>query len=352
MNQPILLQFVKMYKFSVVIANYNGERYLKDCLTSVFRSDYPKFEVVLIDDGSIDGSFKIIDNFRKKFRFVLIQNRKNLGLVASRNKAIKKAQGDILVFLDNDTKVDKNWLKGLEEIFSKDKTIGAAQCKIFDFKKQKIIQEIGMKLVPFTGFGTTLGRGQKDNGQFDCDLEIISLGAALAVKKEVAKKIGGFDGKLFHYTDDLDFSWRVWIAGYRVVLAYNAKVYHYTKMHNSNYEFYFHLAKNSIRMIIKNYQPYNLIKFLFFSLIFNIAGGVYVLITRGKLDALFGVLSGIVWNLFVLQDTLKYRQSVQILRRLSDKDIFNKIMISSNLFSVLRNYSQVARISVTLMREK
>lgn len=352
MNQPILLRFVKMYKFSVVIANYNGERYIKDCLTSVFRSYYPNFEVILIDDGSTDRSLQIIDSFKKKFSFVLIQNKKNLGLVASRNKAIKKAQGDILVFLDNDTRVDRNWFKGLEKVFSKDKTIGAAQCKIFDFKKQKIIQEIGMKLVPYTGFGTTLGRGQKDNGQFDCDLEIISLGAALAVKKEVAKKIGGFDGKLFHYTDDLDFSWRIWIAGYRVVLAYNAKVYHYTKIHDPNYEFYFHLAKNSIRMIIKNYEAYNLIKFLIFSLIFNIAGGVYVLLTRVRLYALFGVLIGIAWNLFVLHDTLKQRQEIQKLRRLSDKEIFNKIMISSNIFSILRNYSQVARVSVLLMREK
>lgn len=335
---------------SVVIVNFNGEKYLKDCLASVFKSYYPKFEVILIDDGSTDSSLQIIDSFKKKFRFVLIRNKKNLGLVVSRNKAIEKAQGDILVFLDNDTEVDKNWLKGLEETFSSDKTIGAAQCKIFDFKKREIIQEIGMKLNPYTGFGITLGRGQKDQGQFIHQEEIISLGAALAVKKEIAKKIGSFDQKFFHYTDDLDFSWRVWISGYRVVLAPNAKIYHYTKEHDPTYKLYFHLSKNSLRMLIKNYEISSMIKYLPFSLLFNIMGAFSVLFRRRSISAILGVLLGFVWNLIFLKDTLKERTKVQSLRRVKDVTIFNKIMISSNIVNFLRIYFSRANTSAQLIK--
>lgn len=328
---------------SIVIANFNGEKYLKDCLLSVFKTQYHTFEVIIIDDGSTDNSSKILKTFSEKNKFKLIKNKKNLGPAESRNKGINKASGDILVFLDNDTKVDKNWLKELEETFLSDKTIGAAQCKIFDFKKREIIQEIGMKLNPYTGFGITLGRGQKDQGQFIHQEEIISLSAALAVRKEIAKKIGGFDQKLFHYTEDLDFSWRVWISGYRIVLTPNSKIYHYTKEHDPTYKLYFHLSKNSLRMLIKNYEIFNMIKYLPFSLLFNIMGAFSVLFRKRNVSAILGVLLGFVWNLFFLKDTLRERAKVQSLRRVSDTTIFNKIMISSNIISVLRLYTIKAR---------
>lgn len=336
-------------KFSIVIANFNGEKYLSDCLASVFKTSYPSYEVIIIEDGSTDSSLGMIEDYKRKFALTLIQNESNLGLVKSRNKAIKFTSGDLLVFLDNDTKVDKNWLKGLEETFLSDKTIGAAQCKMFDFKKKNTIQEIGMKLNPYTGFGMPLERGKKDRGQFEKEEDIIALGAALVVKKEVVEKIGGFDQKLFHYTDDLDFSWRVWISGYRVVLAPNAKVYHYTKEHNPNYRLYFHLSKNSIRMMIKNYEVSNIIKYLPFSLIFNILGGLSVLFKKRSLSAILGVLLGICWSIVILFDSLKERSRVQRLRKARDKDIFNKIMISTNIFNIYKLYFKTEKTSVALM---
>lgn len=341
---------MKNLKFSIIIANFNGEKYLQDCLPSVFKTNYSNFEVIIIEDGSTDRSLNIISSFQKKYHFRLIQNKENMGLVKSRNQAIGRITGDILVFLDNDTKVDKNWLVGLEETFSSDKTIGAAQCKIFDFKKKNIIQEIGMKLIPYTCFGMPLGRGEKDLGQFDKEEEIIALGAALAVKKEVAGAIDGFDEKLFHYTDDLDFSWRVWIAGLRVVLSPKAKVYHYTKIHNPNYKLYFHLSKNSIRMILKNYELSNMIKYLLFSLIFNIIGVFVVLFKQGSISAILGVLQGFAWNLFFLSDTLKERSKVQRLKKAADKDILDRIMISTNIFNIYKLYFKTEKTSIALMK--
>ncbi len=339
-----------MYKFSIIIATYNGENYLKDCLSSVFETIYSSFETIIVDDGSTDKSFEIFKNFKKKYKFTVIKNEKNLGLVASRNKAINQADGDILVFLDNDTKVDRNWLRELNKTFSTDQTIGATQCKIFDFKKREIIQEVGMKLNPYTGFGTVLGRGEKDRGQFEERIEVISLGAALAVRKALAKKIEGFDQKLFHYTDDLDFSWRIWISGARVVLTPNAKIFHYTKIHKPNYKLYYHLSKNSIRMVIKNYELINIIKFLSLTILLNIIGGVYVFLTRLSMYAIVGVLMGCIWNIIFIWDTLHVRYKVQILRRKTDREIFNKIMISSNLLNIANMYFKGSKTTVSLMK--
>lgn len=340
---------MKIVKFSIIIANFNGEKYLTDCLSSLVKTNYPNYEVIIVEDGSTDRSLAIVESYNKKFNFKVIRNEKNLGLVKSRNKAVKQAKGEVLIFLDNDTKVDKNWLKGLAEIFSSDPTVGAAQCKIFDFNKQDTIQQIGMKLIPYTGFGTTLGRGQKDRGQFGDSIEIISLGAALAVKKEVVKMIKGFDQKLFHYTDDLDFSWRVWIVGYRVVLAPNAKIYHHIKIHNPNYKLYYHLSKNSLRMIIKNYELINVIKFLPCSLIFNISGGLYVLFSRGNLSGILGVFLGIIWNIFNFFDTLKERSKIQNLRKTEDRNISEKIMVPTNIFNIYKLYFKTAKITDFLL---
>ena len=338
-----------MLKFSIIIASFNGKKLLRECMRSVFETKYPSFEVIVVDDGSVDGSIKVIREFQKKHPLILIQNERNLGLVASRNKAIQKAKGEILVFLDNDTKVDKNWLGGLIDVFS-DESVGAAQCKIFDFHKVKIIQEIGMKLIPYTGFGTTLGRGEKDKGQYNTPVEIISLGAALAVKKDVTQLVGDFDQKLFHYTDDLDFSWRIWISGKRVVSAPNSKVYHYTHIHKPTYKLYYNLSKNSLRMILKNYETFNVIKYLPLSIIFNIAGGIFVLFTKGNIIALLGVLVGLGWNIFNSVDTFNERSKVNKFRRVGDSQIFPKIMIQGNIFTFYKRYFRLAKLTDTLVK--
>lgn len=342
---------MKKFKFSIIIANFNGEKYLPDCLSSLFKTDYPSYEVIIIEDGSSDKSLEIIESYKKKFDLILLKNDKNLGLVKSRNKAAKKASGEIIVFLDNDTEVNKNWLNGLSEIFSSDNKIGAAQCKIFDFNKQDRIQQIGMKLVPYTGFGVTLGRGEKDKGQFEDPIEIISLGAALAVRKEVLNVVGGFDKNLFHYTDDLDFSWRIWIAGYKIVLAPNAKIYHHIKIHNPNYKLYFHLSKNSIRMILKNYENSNILKYMPFALIFNVMGGLLVLFKKGSISALIGIIMGFAWSILFLPETLKERSRVQSSRRVEDKDLFDKIMISTNIFYIYKLYFKTAETTISLMKK-
>lgn len=327
---------MEKHRFSVIIANYNGQNYLSDCLFSLFETAHSNFEVIVVEDGSTDSSLEIISYFRKLHPIVLIKNRNNLGLVASRNKAMLRAKGDILVFLDNDTQVDRNWLTGLEETFSKDRQIGAAQCKIFDFEKRNIIQEVGMKIIPYTGWGITIGRGEKDHDQFTKTIEIVSLGAALAVRKEVARKVNGFDEKLVHYTDDLDFSWRVWLSGYRAVLAPTSYVYHHTKLHKSTYKIYFHMCKNSLRMILKNYEFSNTVKFLLYSLLINVMGAVFVLVRRYTIFALAGVFLGIFWNVIFISDTLKERRKVNGYRKVKDNFIFKKIMVKESALSIYK----------------
>jgi len=277
---------------SIIIPNFNGEKYLSTCLSSVSKSSYRNFEVILVDDGSTDKSLKIIHKFLKKDkRFKLLKNEKNLGAAASRNKAVKVAKGEILVFLDNDTEVDKAWLKELVNPLLKDKKNGAAQSLILDFERRSLIQMAGGLLMPQTGWLLPFYQWEKYPKVKNKlkEREIVAISASLAVKKDVFEKIGGFDEKEAVYTEDLDFSWRVWVVGYRIVLSPKSIVYHFTKpvekrahMGGTYEKIYFHLAKNSFRSIIKNYELKNLVKYLPMSLLINLGRGFLVLLKRNR----------------------------------------------------------------------
>ncbi len=128
---------------SVVVLNYNGLRFLDDCLGSLDQLDYPRdrFEVVLVDNVSQDGSADIAE---KRFpRFRVVRNSRNLGFAAGNNVAMRTAQADYVVLLNNDTAVDKQWLSALVEAAERDPKIGACTSKLlFQHDRARIKLEV------------------------------------------------------------------------------------------------------------------------------------------------------------------------------------------------------------------
>jgi len=106
-------------QFSVVVPVYNVERYLNDCLQSILNQNYTDFEVILIDDGSTDQSGAICDEWGEKNNNVHVIHTENKGLSCARNTGIRMAKGDYLVFVDSDDWIEKNSLKGFDEIIEK-----------------------------------------------------------------------------------------------------------------------------------------------------------------------------------------------------------------------------------------
>jgi hypothetical protein len=343
-----------MKKVSVIIPNFNGEGYLATCLSSLLKSSYKDFEVILVDDGSVDGSLEIIQKFLKKDkRLKLVRNKKNLGAAASRNKAIKVAKGEILVFLDNDTEVDRDWLGELVKPLFGDKSIGAAQSLILDFEKRNLIQMAGGLLMPQTGWLLPFYQWEKYQKVKNKlrEREIVAISASLAVRKEVFEKIGGFDEKEAVYTEDLDFCWRVWVAGYKIVLAPKSIVYHFTKpvekrfhMGGTYEKIYFHLAKNSFRSIIKNYEFRNLVKYLPVSVFVNLGRGFLVLMKRGSFSALKGTMKAIFWNARFLSDTLAKRKDLREERVFSDSEIMRRCFLQKSLIKIYDRYFRGSKL--------
>lgn len=334
---------------SVVIANYNGQSYLRTCLKSLLKSSIKKFEAIVIDNNSTDSSIKIVKEFIKLDRRVrLLRNKVNIGVPASRNVAIANCKGEIIILLDNDTEVKKDSLKELIKPLIDRDDIGAAQALLLDFENRDLVQMAGGHLIPqviwLMGFYER--SKYKDIKHKLGATNIIAISAALAVKKEVLDKIRGYDSLLYNYTDDLDFSWRIWIAGYSVVLAYKSIVYHYTKSVDrranigaNKFDIYFQLAKNSFRSIFKNYETLNMIRYLPISIFVNLSRGILVLLRRRDISALLATFYSIWWSVKNLSNSIQSRAETQSTRKLSDKKILEEVFVSGSLLDIYnKNY--------------
>lgn len=329
--------------FSIIIANFNGEKYLETCLNSVLKSNYKNFEIIIVDDASTDQSLDILNRYKiRNPKIIILKNKMNIGPAASRNKASRNAKGSVIVFLDNDTEVTPSWLNEFNKLL-RNKKIGAVQSLLLDFKKRTVIQMGGGRLVSFTGWLKPFLQGLDYKVTTVTNEDIVGVSAALAVKRSCLYIVKGFDEREQKYTEDLDFCWRIWIAGFRVVLASKSIVYHYTKSidqrsntRTSKFEIYYHMSKNSIRSMIKNYELKNIPLNLLFFLCANIIRSLLVIIRRKDPSAFAGAVLGIIWNIISLSDTLKKRMQVQKTRVFSDKYLFSNIFDNSPIRTHVR----------------
>lgn len=211
---------------SIVIANYNSEKYIINCLISVFKETKVLFELIIVDSSSKDTSVYLIEQkLKSRKNAYLIKSKKNRGAAYARNIGAKKSKGKYLVFLDCDTIVGKNWLEKAIKFLEKNKNIGAGQLKIIQLDK-KTFDSAGEKLTPF-GFLAERAQNAKDKGQFD-DVEPIFSGktAAMIVRKKIFQKLEGFDEDFFMYWEEPDLCWRIWKLGYKIVFLPMGTVYH------------------------------------------------------------------------------------------------------------------------------
>jgi hypothetical protein len=116
---------------SVIIVNYNGKNFLNQCLSSVLKTNYPDFEVILVDNGSSDGSLRAVNEvFAHDRRLRIVKNDANVGIAEANNIGLGHAQGKYLVLLNNDMVVDTEWISELIKVMESDVSIAAAQSKL------------------------------------------------------------------------------------------------------------------------------------------------------------------------------------------------------------------------------
>ena len=310
---------------SVIIVNYNGKNHLEKCLESLMKINYNNYEVILVDNNSSDGSIQFIEKFYPSIR--LIKLKDNLGFAEPNNIAVKEAKGDLVLFLNNDTTVDPNFISEMIKVIKNDPKI--AICQSLLLKPDGTVDSSG-------DFLTTLGRAYSSKEKPEQVREIFSpRGASMLVKKNIFIELGGFDKKFFVSFEDVDIGWRAWIWGYRVVVVPNSIVYHVggQTVKTISSEIQFHGVKNNLVMRYTNFELHyaisSLIKF-FFSLLLRKSTGISVIHDSQEFAPLpsFGILiRGLIWPLKNFKYVLEKRKKVNSRRVVSTKNLLEKKLI-------------------------
>lgn len=212
-------------KVFIVILNYNGLEVLKKCLTSVFKSDYPNFEIIVVDNNSSDDSLEIAKiNFSKA---IFIKNEANLGFAAGNNMGIKFAlerAADFILLLNNDVEVEKNFLTQLIDNVAAKEDIGLSSPIIFDGETREIWFAGGY--IDWWRLKTIHVKNIRTEKLFPTQ---IITGCAMLIRAAVFQKIGLLDEDFFLYWEDADFSWRSSQAGFQNMVVSASWIYHWEK---------------------------------------------------------------------------------------------------------------------------
>jgi len=316
---------------SVIILNWNGEKYLKDCFVSLENQTYPNLEILLADNGSEDNSIRFI---KENFPWVkIIENKKNLGFAEGNNRGIKIAKGKYIFILNNDTKTDKNCLEKLIEIAEKDNRIGMCAPKIVSFKNPQIIDSLGINIY-FDGMSRGRKRTKIDKGQYNQIEEILLPSACAALyRKRMLDEIGLFDKDFFAYCEDTDLGLRGRLAGGKAFLIPSAIVSHHYSGTVGKYSDFkaFLVERNHFWVALKNF-PLSLILLLPFYTTLRYFFLIYGILTHQGPAAefqsskfkLFPVLiKAYISTLKGMPLILKKRKLIQKNKKLTNKEIYN-----------------------------
>ena len=240
-----------MPKVSVIIPNYNGERYLRDCIDSLMEQDYVDFETIIIDNASQDSTYEWLAEYKG---IIFKQLDKNYGFSKAVNEGIKMAQGEYVLLLNNDTVVETDFVKELVKAIEKDKRIFGVSSKMIAYQDHSIMDDAGDEYT-ILGWAYKTGDG-KPVEDFIKPRKVFSACAGAALyRKRVFDEMGLFDEDFFAYMEDVDISYRARVYGYYNVYCPEAKVYHIgSATSGSKYnEFKVRLAaRNNIYVPYKN----------------------------------------------------------------------------------------------------
>jgi len=202
---------------SVIIVNYNGLKYLEPCFNSLFKVDKDNLllDVIMVDNLSNDGSINFV---KEKFPEIeIIENDIN-NYAKALNLGIEKSKGDYIAILNNDTTVEKNWLRGLMAAMDRDERIGAIQSKIL-FSDGKTINSAGVEEVEDFYF-RDIGFDEKDVGKYEEEKEQEYFsGGSVLLRRGCVESVGNFDEDFVMYMEDIDYSIRCRDKGWKIFYA-------------------------------------------------------------------------------------------------------------------------------------
>ena len=253
-------------KISIIIVNWNGRAHLPECLDSLAAQTLQDFEVVLVDNGSADGS---VDLLRESYPWVrLVPLAENNGFATGNNIGFEKCRGDYVVTLNNDTRVEPDWLGILAGVADQNPRAGMVGSRICSYYDHDLVDSLGMGICR-DGMSRGLHRNRRWSSLRMWEVEEILFPSACAAlyRRAMLRETGFFDDDFFAYAEDTDLGLRGRLAGWDALLATRAVVYHkYSQTSGVFSPFKVHLVeRNHYWVALKNFPTKCLLALPFFT---------------------------------------------------------------------------------------
>jgi len=270
-----------MPEFSIIIPTFNSIKFIKSCLDSIFTQNYQDIEVIIVDNGSKDGT---VDFMRKNYpQLIVVKNDKNLGACKARNQGIESAKSTWILVLDCDIILEKDFFaKILKAINNLPPQIAMIQPKILN-TDTKTIYSTGIFFSSLRRF-YDIGKGKIDNGQFSNSKYVFGACSAAAVYKkqmleEIKEDSGYFDERFFFLVEDVDLSWRAQRKGWKALYYPGAVCYHSGDSSFTNRPLRQYLCWRNRKLMLKKRQV-NKFKLAIISLFYDFPRMIFLLFTN------------------------------------------------------------------------
>jgi GT2 family glycosyltransferase len=212
-----------MPRVSVVIPTWNGRELLAEALRSLDEQSFTDFEVVVVDNGSSDGTAEMVGSWHPPVRLVRLED--NRGFAEATNAGIKASAGEIVVLMNNDAIAHSEWLSSLVAALDANPRVGSVASKMLMYRDRARIDSAGDQLGIFA---SQIGHGQLDGPAFSVPRRVLSACAgAAAYRRSMLDDVGLLDERFFAYLEDVDLGIRAALAGYACLYVPDAVVYHY-----------------------------------------------------------------------------------------------------------------------------
>jgi hypothetical protein len=237
---------------SAIIVNWNGGAMLQEALASLFAQTWPALEVILVDNGSTDGSAAQAERAFGD-RLIVVRNARNEGFARGNNIGFARARGDWVFLLNSDAVCDPDVIAELMHFVADKPDVGQLACRVVQADKPNFFDSAGLLLYP-DGVARPRGWQEKDQGQYDRPEEVLAPhGCACALRKAMLDRIGGFDEDFFCYFEDLDLGVRGQLAGWKCWYVPTTRVRHRKSSTAGNYSVFkaYHVERNRLYCLWK-----------------------------------------------------------------------------------------------------
>ena len=325
---------------SILIVNFNGAEVLNGCLMSLRQITYPAFEVVVVDNGSIDGSVGILLQHPTVH---VIRSEQNQGFAGGNNLGLPACNGNFVLLLNSDTVVTSDFLQPLVDYLRKFPQVGVVQGKMILSRHGDVLDVCGSFLTIF-GFLYHYGYWKKDTAKYDRSYPVFTgKGACLLFRRELVSIVGGylFDADFFCYYEETDFCHRVWLSGYEVHFVHTSTICHLQGITAERTQ-----AQGFVLQQFLANQTFGLLANLSaISLWLMMPGYFLIFFTSMAIAALTGKTTvfkahqhALAHSLRNLRKIRQQRRLVQRIRKITDLELFQKVMKTPRLEYFIKTF--------------